>query len=92
MFVTDIHGDGPPVNTWGNITADSTLTMYSLAAYEDAVCNGARPRYAAQRGARCAVMSRSTTDARADGSPAAYYFAPGSGDMVNEWLVYLEGR
>lgn len=26
-----------------------------------------------------------------DGSPAAYYFAPGSGDGANTWLVYLEG-
>lgn len=41
QFVTDIHGDGPPVNTWGNVTADSTLGMVTLAAYPDAVCNGA---------------------------------------------------
>jgi hypothetical protein len=26
-----------------------------------------------------------------DGSPAAYFFAPGSGDGANTWLVYLEG-
>ena len=26
-----------------------------------------------------------------DGSPAGYYFAPGSGSMANYWLVYLEG-
>lgn len=26
-----------------------------------------------------------------DGSPAGYYFAPGSGDGVNLWLIYLEG-
>ena len=27
-----------------------------------------------------------------DGSPAAYYFAPGSGDGANTWLVFLEVR
>ena len=26
-----------------------------------------------------------------DGSPAGYYYAPGSGDGVNLWLIYLEG-
>jgi hypothetical protein len=27
-----------------------------------------------------------------DGSPGAYYFAPGSGEQANVWLVYLEVR
>ena len=27
-----------------------------------------------------------------DGSPAGYYFAPGSGSSSNLWVVYLEGR
>ena len=26
-----------------------------------------------------------------DGSPAGYYYAPGTGDGVNLWLIYLEG-
>lgn len=39
-FVTSIHGDGPPVNTWGGNASVSTLAFVSLQSYPGALCNG----------------------------------------------------
>jgi len=39
-FVTSIHGDGPPVNTWGGNASVSTLNFVSLESYPGALCNG----------------------------------------------------
>lgn len=80
------------------------MTQVSLATLDaDAVCNGASTQHTAVYGELlpafqppsllllchppCTAHARTSTD----GTPAAYYFAPGSGANSNVWLVYLEG-
>jgi len=83
-FVTALSGlGGTPIGASPiGAVGTSTLDLYSLSDVDaEAVCNGLYGRQT------CAVL----TPTAPDGSAAGYYFAPGSGDGSQQWLVYLEG-
>jgi hypothetical protein len=82
---------GPPIrDTPVGEAGTTTFTINWLTDIDPlAQCNDVRSRYVA---ACCACADqRYIHSAIRQGSPAAYYYAPGYGSAADLWVVYLEG-